>query len=343
MSKYKITMPVFKSNFSPTIPFRNGHFNTMYRPLFMKDTGSFTRKRINTWDNDFFDLDFSKVGSKSLVVLIHGLEGSSESKYIISNSNHLNHQGLDTVCLNLRSCSGEDNLLLSTYHSGKTEDVDFVINYLLEHYSYENIVIVGFSLGGNLTLKYLGEKGNSLSPIVKGGIATSVPIDIRSAEKEMDKLKNKLYMEFFFKTMKNKILEKAYKFPEYKLDKDKLFKATKFKHLEHLYTVPVFGFDSPEDYWDKASSKPYLKKIKKPTLLINAKDDTFLSAACYPYLEAENSEYFFFEETKYGGHCGFMSSFKPNENKWLEHRITRFIKENIQIDLNETISDKNNS
>ncbi|PQJ80854.1 YheT family hydrolase [Polaribacter porphyrae] len=326
-------MPVFQSDFLPTIPFRNGHFNTMYRPLFMKDVSTFTRKRITTWDHDFFDLDFSFVGSKTLVLLIHGLEGSSESKYMTSHTNHFNNLGLDTVCFNLRGCSGEDNLLLATYHSGKTEDVDFVVNHLLKEYNYENIVIVGFSLGGNLTLKYLGEKGANASSIIKGGVAVSVPVDIATAEKEMDKLKNKLYMEMFFKTMKNKILEKAHKFPEYKLDKDKLFKATKFKHLEYLYTAPVFGFDSPEDYWEKASSKPYLLKIKKPTLLINAKDDSFLSKECYPYNEAENSEFFFFEETKYGGHVGFMTSFKPKENTWLEHRIERFIKENIQIDF----------
>lgn len=324
-------MPVFTSNFLPTIPFRNGHFNTMYRPLFMKDKASYTRKRITTWDNDFIDLDFSFVNSKTLVLLIHGLEGSSESKYIASNTNYLNSKNIDTVCFNLRGCSGEDNLLLSTYHSGKTEDVDFVINYLLENYTYQNIIVVGFSLGGNLTLKYLGEKSGKISSKVKGAIAVSVPIDIGSAEQEMDKLKNKLYMEVFFKTMKNKVLEKSHKFPEFELDKDKLFKATKFKDLEYLYTVPVFGFDSPEDYWQKASSKPYLLNIKVPTLLVNAKDDTFLSNECYPYQEAENSDYFFFEATKYGGHCGFMTSFKPHENKWLEHRIYRFIKENIQI------------
>jgi predicted alpha/beta-fold hydrolase len=297
----------------------------------MKDKAKFKRERIITWDNDFFDLDFSFVGSETLVLLIHGLEGSSDSKYMASNTNHLNQKGIDTVCFNLRGCSGEDNLLLSTYHSGKTEDVDFVVNHLLEKYDYKNIIIVGFSLGGNLTLKYLGEKSHNISPVIKGGIAASVPIDIASAEIEMDKLKNKLYMEMFFKTMKNKVLEKAHKFPEYNLDKDKLFKATKFKHLEYLYTVPAFGFESPEDYWEKASSKPYLSKITKPTLLINAKDDTFLSQECFPFEEAENSEFFFFEQTKFGGHVGFMTSFKPAENRWLEHRIARFIKENIGI------------
>jgi len=131
--------------------------------------------------------------------------------------------------------------------------------------------------------------------------------------------------------LKNKILEKSHKFPEFKLDKDKLFKATKFKHLEELYTVPVFGFKSPEDYWQKASAKPYLSQIKKPTLLINAKDDTFLSPECYPHQEAHASKNFFLEVPNYGGHVGFMTSFKPQENKWLEHRIERFIRQNIKI------------
>jgi hypothetical protein len=324
-------MPVFTSDFNPSLPFKNSHFNTMYRPLFMKDSIAYKRKRITTWDHDFFDLDFSVIGSKTLALLIHGLEGNSASSYMVSTTNELNSMGLDTVSFNLRSCSGEDNLLLSTYHSGKTEDVDFVVKHIIENYNYENIVMIGFSLGGNLTLKYLGEQGGHLSPKIKGGIAVSVPIDIATAEIEMDKLKNKFYIEVFFKTMKNKVLEKAHKFPEYKLDKDKLFKATKFKHLEHLYTVPVFGFKSPEDYWEKASSKPFLSKIQRPTLLINAKDDSFLSKECFPFDEAHNSKNFFFEAPNYGGHVGFMSSFKLSENTWLEKRITRFIIENIGI------------
>lgn len=322
-------MPVFISNFTPTLPFKNSHFNTMYRPLFMKDACQYIRKRIATWDNDFIDLDFSFVKSKTLVVLIHGLEGSSESKYMAAASNHFNTLNIDTVCFNLRSCSGDDNLLLGTYHSGKTEDVSFVVDYLLAHYNYKNIILVGYSLGGNLTLKYLGEKATDLSPIIKGGIAVSVPIDLATAEIEMDKLKNKLYMEMFFKTMKNKVLEKAYKFPEYQLDKGKLFKATKFKHLEHLYTVPVFGFSSPEDYWQKASAKPYISTINRPTLLINAKDDTFLSEECFPYEEARSSEFFHLEVPNFGGHVGFMSSFNPLENNWLELRIAEFISKNI--------------
>ncbi len=331
-------MPLFTSDYNPSLPFKNGHFNTMYRPLFMKETCAYSRKRVFTWDNDFIDLDFSKVNSNTLAILIHGLEGSSESKYILSTANELNGKGIDTVSFNLRGCSGEDNWLIGTYHSGKTEDVDFVVNHILDTYDYENILIIGFSLGGNLTLKYMGEYSEKLSPKIKGAIATSVPIDITSSEREMDKLKNKLYLEEFLKTIRLKILEKSYKFPDFRLDKDKLFKAKRFKHLEHLYTVPVFGFESPEDYWQKASSKPYLSKINKPTLLINAKDDSFLSPECFPFEEAGDSEFFFLEVTKYGGHVGFISTFKQQESRWLEKRISRFIDENIQILVTQTIS-----
>jgi len=331
-------MPICTTDFVPTLPFKNGHFNTMYRPLFQKGKSKYSRKRIVTWDHDFIDLDFSKVNSNSLAILIHGLEGSSESKYMISTTHELNNKGIDTVAFNLRGCSGEDNLLLGTYHSGKTEDVHFVINHLLENYDYENLILIGFSLGGNLTLKYMGEFSDEISPKIKGAIATSVPIDITSSEREMNKLKNKLYIEEFLKTIRLKVLEKSYKFPEFKLDKEKLFKASRFKHLEHLYTVPVFGFESPEDYWRKASSKPYLSKINKPTLLINAEDDSFLTQECFPYEEAGDSDFFFLEVTKYGGHVGFVSSFKQHESRWLEKRISRFIEEHIQIHIQQTIS-----
>lgn len=326
-------MPILTSDYTPSLPFKNGHFNTMYRPLFMKEYCKYTRKRITTWDADFIDLDFSIIGSKTLAILIHGLEGSSESKYMISTSNELNSNNIDTVAFNLRGCSGEDNLLLGTYHSGKTEDVDFVLKHILENHQYEKLILIGFSLGGNLTLKYMGEYADELSSKIKGAIAVSVPIDIASSEREMDKLKNKLYIEQFLKTIRLKVLEKSHKFPDFSLDKEKLFKTTKFKHLEHLYTVPVFGFESPEDYWSKASSKPFIPKINKPTLLINAKDDSFLAQECFPIEEAKDSNTFFLEISKYGGHVGFITNFKQHESRWLEKRISRFIKENIQIDI----------
>ncbi|MGG6231402.1 YheT family hydrolase [Tenacibaculum sp. SDUM215027] len=296
----------------------------------MKDTINYHRKRVTTWDADFIDLDFSFIGSKTLVLLIHGLEGSSESNYMITTSNHLNSIGFDTVCMNLRGCSGEDNLLLETYHSGKTDDVDFVIKHLTNNYNYENIIIIGFSLGGNLTLKYLGEYSDIPSE-VKGGVAVSVPVDLTSSQAELNKLKNKIYLSEFLRTMKLKLLQKAEKFPDFKLNKELLFKASKFRHLEKQYTVPVFDFKSSEDYWQKASAKPFIPEIKAPTLLINALDDSFLSQECYPVKEAKEMKNFHLLTPNYGGHVGFMSSFSNTENRWLEQQIAQFIRETIGI------------
>lgn len=321
-------MPLIASNFTPSIPFKNGHLNTVYRSLFSKEQSNYTRKRIKTWDYDFIDLDFSTVQSDTVVILIHGLEGSSESKYMISTTKELNKNQMDVIAFNLRGCSGEDNLLLRTYHSGKTEDVDFVVNHILSNYTYKKIALVGFSLGGNLILKYLGEYTATLSDKIKVAIAVSTPIDITSSERELEKLKNKIYVEEFLKTIRIKIAQKSEKFPEFTVDKIALQKANTFEKIEKLYTVPVFGFDDPQDYWKKASSKPYISKINKPTLLINAKDDSFLAKECFPYDEALASDYFHLETPNYGGHVGFITSFKQKENYWLENRICNFIKEN---------------
>ena len=322
-------MPLLKSSFNPSLPLKNGHLSSVYRILFMKESQNYQRERITTWDNDFIDLDFSRVGASKLVILIHGLEGSAESKYMLAATTELNNEGFDTVSFNLRGCSGEDNNLLATYHSGKTEDLSFVIDYILENYHYKKIALVGYSLGGNMTLKYMGEWGKKIPKQLKAASAISVPCDLASSSKELELFKNKIYMEEFLKSLRLKVLEKAHKFPDYKVDKDKLFKAKSFSDFDEIYTAPVFGFKNAQDYWEKSSSKPYLPKIKKPTLLITALDDPFLSQECYPYEEAKNSKHFFLEAPKYGGHCGFITNFINQDNRWLEHRIINFILQNV--------------
>ena len=319
-------MPLVKSSFTTPLFFRNGHINTIYRQLVMTETNHYNRKRIMTWDHDFIDLDFSTVNSNQLVILIHGLEGSSESNYVLSTSKVLNAAGYDTVSLNLRGCSGEDNLLLSTYHSGKTDDVDFVINHILENYNYENIMIVGYSLGGNLTLKYFGEYDTPTQ--VSCGVAISVPIDLESSCQEMSKPKNFFYMARFLKSLRSKVIEKSRKYPNFNVNLKALLKARSFEEFDELYTAPVFGFSSAQDYWKKASSKQYLPKIQKPTLLITSKDDPFLTEECYPYKEAMNSKKFYLEVTKYGGHVAFLTDFSTKKTKWLENRILHFLKDN---------------
>lgn len=321
-------MPIIKNQLTTKFPFKNPHVNTIYRFLYTKDKPNYTRKRIDTWDGDFIDLDFLTANSSTLVILIHGLEGSSQSSYMLSTANYLNNLGYDVACFNLRGCSGEDNLILKTYHAGKTDDVDFIVKHLLKNYNYENIVLCGFSLGGNIILKYLGEYHNSIPSEVKGAVTVSVPIDLTTSQVELKRLRNKLYMQEFLRTIKLKIIEKAKKFPEFNPNEKLVSKASTFRDLEELYTAPVFGFNSPEDYWEKASSKPYLSSIKHKTLLINAKDDSFLSLECYPYEIAENSNNFYLMTPKYGGHVGFIKSFN-DESYWIEKQITNFIQNTL--------------
>jgi len=321
-------MPVLTSDFIPSLAFRNKHFNSVFRLFFAKGSHNYKRKRITTFDDDFMDLDFSTVGSDTIALLIHGLEGSSESTYILSAVKELNAVGIDAVSLNLRGCSGEDNLLLKTYHSGKTEDVNFVVEHLLENYNYQKIMIVGYSLGGNLTLKYMGEYTQKLSPKIACAIAVSVPCDLAGSGKEMSKTSNKIYMNRFLKTLKVKVKNKSVKFPEYNLDFNALEKVKNFSDFDTLYTAPVFGFKSATDYWEKASSKPFLKSITTPTLLITSLDDPFLSSTCYPFKEAEESDYLYLLATKYGGHVGFASYFDTTKNSWLESKIIQFAKQN---------------
>jgi predicted alpha/beta-fold hydrolase len=318
-------MPILKSTYLPSFYFKNTHFNTIYKTLFFNDTITYQRERIFTLDNDFLDLDFSKVGAKTLVIAMHGLEGSSKSKYLIAVVKYLNACNMDCVALNFRGCSGEDNFQLYSYHSGKTDDLKFTIEHLITNYNYKNIILLGYSMGGNITLKYLGETP-SIPHQIKGGIAISVPCDLAGSSQALAKSENKIYMNRFLKTLKNKTLIKLEKFPSATINKTAVLNAKNFNDFDTEVTAPLFGYKNATHYWQQCSSKQFIPSISKPTLLINAMDDTFLSESCYPVDEAKNNTYFNLETPKYGGHVGFNSHIFKKGVFWSENRIFEFIK-----------------
>lgn len=317
-------MPLIKSTYKPSILFKSAHFNTIYKTLFNKQTIRYKRKRIATPDNDFLDLDFSKVESNTLVIAMHGLEGSSQSKYIISVVNYLNSNKIDCVAVNFRGCSGEDNKNLYSYNSGKTDDVEFIINHIISNYNYKNIILLGYSMGGNITLKYLGES-SFLPSKIKGAIAISVPCDLKGSSYALATWNNFIYMNRFLKTLKEKTLLKITSFPENTIDKEAVLNSKTFEDFDNAVTAPLFGYKNAEDYWSKCSSKPFLPSINKPTLLINALDDSFLSESCYPFNEAKNHRYLNLETPKYGGHVGFNTSYFKKDLLWSENRILHYI------------------
>lgn len=313
------------SSYHPEFAFKNRHFNTIYRTLFQNLEINYTRKRLELDDSDFIDLDFSTVKANKIVIAIHGLEGSSDSNYIKSLTKVLNQHHFDVVAINLRGCSGETNRLLSSYHSGKTDDLHMVINYLTSHYSYNQIDLVGFSLGGNMILKYLGEQIYKIHPKIKSAVTVSVPCDLKDSSFTLSKFWNSLYMKRFMISLKKKLEHKSKQFPNSFLEMEKIRKANNFFDMDNLYTAPAHGFKNAFDYWKKNSSKQFIPAIKTPTLLITSNDDPFLSNSCIPVTEAKGNSNFILELTNYGGHVGFNSSISNTKNHWLEKRIIDFL------------------
>lgn len=321
-------MPIIKSNYTPPIFFRDGHTNTIATKLLRKvKPPSFQRKRITTPDGDFLDLDCLQENNARVAVLIHGLEGSSSSTYMLGMSREMIRNSWDVVCINLRGCSGEANQTFPAYHSGKTEDLELVINTIEKSYSL--ITLIGFSLGGNIVLKYIGEQKDTLLPKIKVGVGVSVPCDLQGSAIELSKPKNRIYMLRFLKSMLAKTAEKYTLFPHEFVDYELLQSSTDFEMFDNLYTAPANGFSDAQEYWEKCSSVGFLEHIRIPTLLINALDDPFLSSSCYPTITAKNNENLFLEMPKNGGHLGFLSPKAFRGQNWLENRVLGFVSEHI--------------
>ena len=313
-------MPVITNDYKPPLFFKNRHINTIYSSLFRKTKlPSFKRKRIETLDDDFLDIDLIENDSKKIAILCHGLEGSSDSKYIQATSKLLSLNGYSVAAMNYRFCSGEINRQLVTYHSGKTDDLHVVINYVLPN--YDSIYLVGFSLGGNLILKYNGEALFSLSSKIKANVAISVPVDLKGSSIALKRSENILYRRRFIRTLSKKMYLKHQQFPN-QLDVAPLKKVKTLTDFDNFFTSKINGFIDAEDYYLKASSKQFIPNISKPTLLINALDDPFLSESCFPISEAKENSKFYLMTPSHGGHVGFISK---GDFYWSEIQILNFL------------------
>ncbi|MFT4762414.1 MAG: putative alpha/beta-fold hydrolase [Paraglaciecola sp.] len=320
-------MPYFKKSTykTPSFPFKNAHFNTIFPALFRKiKTVTYTRERIDTPDGDFLDLDWSKVGSRRLVIVVHGLEGDSARSYVLGMVRACNEEGWDSIGFNFRGCSGEMNRKPQSYHMGWTYDIDFLTKKIAADGEYDEVVLVGFSLGGNTILKYLGEQAAEVSPIVKKAVVFSVPVHIPSTNIGFNEPKNWIYLRRFIKNLNQKAIDKKQVFgDEIPLDLNNL--PRNFDEFDEIITGPIHGYKNAEDYWIRCSSLQFLPNIKIPTLLVNAMDDTFLSDQCYPMELAEKHRFFHFEMPEHGGHVGF-TTFGNGGRYWSEERALDFIK-----------------
>ncbi|MBL4755466.1 MAG: alpha/beta fold hydrolase [Flavobacteriales bacterium] len=314
-------MPLLESDYTPKGLFLNPHFNTFYasnirRPLAL----SYTRKKIETDDGDFLNIDLLKNGNRKAVVLCHGLEGGSDAGYIQGAAGKLHDSGYDILAMNLRFCNGEINRQLRTYHHGETEDLNTAINSIIEE--YDEIFLVGFSLGGNIVLKYVGDGIYPIDPKIKAVVSISVLMDLDGGVSELAKFKNRFYNNFFLKKLKKKIKLKHKQHPS-KINLEKLHKVKTLVDFDEYITCAVYGYESLQDYYSKCNSKQFLNQITIPTLIINSLDDPFLSKSCYPFKEAEENPSLFLMTPKYGGHVGYSGV--GDSYLWSERKILDFI------------------
>ena len=299
-------MPIQDTPYSPPLLFRNGHIATIYAGLFRRVKGLVQkRERIGLPDGDFLDLDwsYSNKSTQKVVVLLHGLEGHGQRPYITGSARIFNLAGYDACAVNFRGCSGETNKLFRSYHSGATEDLETVLHHVRSLDKYKNIYIKGFSLGGNLTLKYLGE-GRKIPKEVRAAIAVSVPCDLHDSLIQLLKPKNVLYARRFRNHLVAKLWLKHEKFPD-QITTDEIRAIQNLKDFDDIYTSKAHGFTDALDYYRQCSSRQFLPEIRVPSLIINARNDSFLGALCYPRKEAHDNKSLYLSMPVFGGHVGF--------------------------------------
>lgn len=298
----------------------NNHLETIYPAMLRKvDDITYTRERIVTPDNDFIDLDWLRQNSRDLVIISHGLEGNSHRAYVKGMARAVYAQGVDVVAWNFRGCGEEMNRQLRFYHSGATEDLECVVQHAVTK-GYQNISLIGFSLGGNLTLKYMGERHKHAE--LRKAVALSVPLHLHSSCLRIAQRSNWIYNHRFLTNLKAKVMRKAAVMPG--LDVQGIDRIKTLIAFDDRYTAPLHGFAGALDYYTRCSALYFLEAIELPTLVVNAQNDPFLSEACYPTAMLKDHRFVSFEQPVYGGHVGF-TQFHKNGLYWSEERAVSFL------------------
>ncbi len=319
-------MPIISSDYKAPLWIGGKHAQTVLPSLFRKVVGvNYLRERIPTNDNDFLDLDWSRIGGKKLLVLSHGLEGSSRQPYILGMVKEFNARGWDALAWNFRGCGGEPNHSARIYHGGNTADLDAVVRHGAETKNYKEICLVGFSFGGNTTLKYIGDYADFLPPQVKRACVFSVPCDLYACARNLSTGINRVYLKSFLTTLKKKMHAKAEIFPGL-LSGLNIDKINDFIDWDNLITAPLCGFRDAVHYYLECSSKYSISKIRIPTLIVNAQNDPFFHPSCFPQEECQKSPHVFLESPYDGGHQGFIKDSLIG-TYWSEERAIRFLEE----------------
>ncbi|RUR27212.1 hydrolase [Vreelandella andesensis] len=323
------------SPFQSSFPFRSsrwlpgGHLQTLYSSLCRTSPQLHRRReRMTLQDGDFMDVDWfgPEEGSEHCVLLLHGLTGSSSSLYILGQQQALAARGLQSVAVNWRGCSGEPNHRARGYHSGVSEDLADVVNQLAARYPTKLLTAIGYSLGGNVLLKYLGEEG-SHTPL-RGAVAVSVPFRLDHCADRISKGFSRIYQARFMRDLRRYVEHKQCAF-SHQGRREELARLASLETLEGMttfwdfdgrVTAPLHGFESAEDYYQRCSSAFFVEHLRIPTLIIHAQDDPFIYPQSVPHAETLPS-HVTLELHATGGHVGFIEGSPWRPRYYLEYRL----------------------
>lgn len=308
--------------YRPPIFLSNGHVQSIIPTLFRRiPPPRYERERLTLPDGDFVDVDWARGGNARIAILSHGLGGHSRRWYMNGMARALASIGWDVLAWNFRGCSGEPNALPKFTHNGSSDDLAAVIEGVRRRGCYGHIALVGFSMGGNITLLYLGRTGQSVPSDICGAVAFSVPCDLHGASEAISRPTNRLYMRRFLRQLRRHVRVMSARFPDV-ISLDNYQSIRDFRDFDDRYTAPLHGFRDAIDYWDRSSSRPVIPDIARPTWIVNAKNDPFLSPSCFPIEEAAANPMVRLVTPESGGHCGFMA-FNRRGRYWSEEIACR--------------------
>jgi len=311
---------------------RGAHVQTIGGRLLRKTAGvRFERERLETADGDFLDLEYASVDgiplprSAPLVLKLHGLEGSAHSGYSVELARALALRGVRSVGLNFRSCGGEMNRTARFYHSGETDDLAFVLEHLLRTVPAHQLGALGFSLGGNVLLKYLGERGGDAVRKLRAAVAVSVPYDLGACADRMTQGGARVYTAFFLRSLRAKVRAKRTQLAGL-CQVDRALRAVRVRDFDDALTAPLHGFAGAEDYYRRSSAGQFLGDIRVPALLIHSMDDPIAVAEAIPREAIAGNPRLETAFTATGGHVGFVHGSGPHAPAfWAEERGPGFL------------------
>ena len=301
----------------------SAHLQTILPSLLRRVPGVvYERERLTLTDGDFVDLDWLDRGSKKLVIITHGLEGDSSRHYVKGTARLFAQAGWDVLAWNCRSCSGEMNRAFRLYNHGEIGDIGEVIAHALTIRSYDKVTLIGYSMGGNITLKYLGVHGRQVPDVIRRAAAISAPTDLHASARMLDLPSNRFYRNRFMKKLVLKMRRKAELFPG-RLDLSSLQQVRVWRDFDEAFSAPINGYRDAEDFYTQASAVNFMPGITVPTLLLNAQNDPILSPECSPGWLAETHPHIYLETPSTGGHVGFAAA--GDLHTWAERRALAFM------------------